>query len=57
MSKYRRVDQLVKYKDTILYLQLYIPTDHMLNVWLTYVMISETMRKQRGKDKETTPTT
>ena len=50
LSKRVGISQLVKHKDTGLYLQLYIPIDHEQNVWFTYVNDitehEETERKQ-----------
>ena len=44
------MSQLVKYKDTELYLQLYIPIDNKVNVWQIYVNniteYEEKIRKQ-----------
>ena len=57
LSKRIGMSQLVKYKDTRLYLQLYILIDHESNVWLIYVMISQNTKKQKGNNEETTPTT
>ena len=54
LSRVVGMSQLVKHKDTGLYLQLYIPTDNELNILLTYV---EWVIKQWGRWKETTPTT
>ena len=56
LSKRIGICQLVKYKDTRLYLQLYIPIDHKSNIQCTCVMISQNMRKHKENNKETAPT-
>ena len=50
MSREVEMSQLVKYKDTRLYLQLYISIDNKDSVWQTYVNVviehKKKMRKQ-----------
>jgi len=42
------ISQLVKYKDTRLYLQLYIPIDNMFSMWQPYINdITEYKKKIR----------
>ena len=54
LSKEVEMSQLVKHKDTGLYLQLYIPIDNEANILLTYV---KWVIKQWGRWKERMPTT
>jgi len=54
LSKKVGMSQLVKHKDTGLYLQLYILIDHKVNVWCIYIKWYQTTWDRNKKTISTT---